>query len=126
MEKDISHCKNLVSVPAAPTYTQLGSGAGTSAGPASYSQPSVWPQWQQQTGGSDTGSQSSATGNPSSQTTAPARGGHSQTAGSTVTGSQAPATSQGTQEEFSHMLRMLDNSGPEFSDLSGMFDQFTE
>ena len=39
---------------------------------------------------------------------------------------QQPAQSGQQQEEFSDMLRMLDNSGTEFTDLSGMFNTFTE
>ena len=118
---------NSGSSPAAPTYTQLGGrGAAQSQG-SSYSS-SVWPQWQP---GSDSSQgQSGSSTQPSQQS-----GSQQSAAQQVATGGAAAATQprlqQHTaggqqQEELSDMLRMLDNPGTDFNDLSGMFNTFTE
>ncbi|XP_064648063.1 aryl hydrocarbon receptor nuclear translocator homolog isoform X3 [Lineus longissimus] len=99
--------------PAGPTYTQLGGQRGSAPQASSYSHAvstagaqGIWPQWQ---GGAE-GSQGQQ---------------------SQVQSVQAQAVQQGqaqpgqSQEEFSDMLRMLDQQGTEFSDLS-MFNTFQE
>ena len=96
---------------APPSYTQLGS--RTPSQPGAYSQ-SAWPQWQASAEGQPTSHQSAAAATAGTGT------GHSSTAASGGQGGP------GQQEELSDMLRMLDNTGTEFSDLSGMFPQFTE
>ena len=89
---------------AAPTYTQLGGGRVGMAQAGYPHSSAVWPQWQ-----------------PSSDSAS-----HSTQQSSTSSQAQAQQGGQQGQEEFSDMLRMLDNSGTEFSDLSGMFNTFTE
>lgn len=94
-----------------PTYTQLGgqrTGATAAArpspyGPATASAPNMWPHWQ--------GSESVPTSQAAGPSGAPAPG--------------APGHPP-QQEEFSDMLRMLDQQSTEFSDLSGMFNTFQE
>ena len=89
---------------ATATYTQL---SGGRTAPSSYSQ-AAWPQWQAT---SESGSTPSQT--PSqAPTSAPAPS------------AQGANIQQG--EEFTDMLHMLQNTGSEFNDISGMFNQFTE
>ncbi|KAK2151433.1 hypothetical protein LSH36_363g01019 [Paralvinella palmiformis] len=118
---------NSGSSPAAPTYTQLGGrGAAQSQG-SSYSS-SVWPQWQP---GSDSSQGQSGSSTQPSQPS----GSQQSTAQQVATGGaaaatqprlQQPAGGGQQQEELSDMLRMLDNPGTDFNDLSGMFNTFTE
>ena len=86
----------------------------TTQAPGSYGSQSAWPQWQPTAG--DAMQQSSQ---------------HAAAAAAAATHSQASSNPQGAgqsgqQEEFSDVLRMLDNSGSEFNDLSGVFNHFTE
>ncbi|XP_074648449.1 aryl hydrocarbon receptor nuclear translocator homolog [Tubulanus polymorphus] len=103
---------------AGPTYTQLG--AQQRAASAVYTQqtsnPSIWPQWQGR----------SESSNPStSRNQSP----NNQTGNSSASSAQQQQQAHPQQqEEFSDVLRMLDQSGQsEFvSDLSGMFNPFSE
>ena len=130
-----------VYVTAAPTYTQLdprgGAGSNTHPAPATAYPPqsTVWPQWQQATSSDQAPPPASSSSTSSTQRPTPAQTQQQPSAGqSSASQQQAPPTSTappgsggGQQsEEFSDMLRMLDNSGTEFSDLSGMFNTFTE
>lgn len=108
-----------------PTYTQLGANArapppgGSASNYSATAQTAVWPQW---TPTSDSAvPQGGATGH--TQATA-GSGTHNASQGSSSTGHGGSTQQQ--QEEFSDMLRMLDNSGTGFTDLSGMFNSFNE
>ena len=108
-----------------PTYTQLGANArappsgGSASNYSATAQTAVWPQW---TPTSDSAvPQGGATGH--TQATA-GSGTHNASQGGSSTGHGGSTQQQ--QEEFSDMLRMLDNSGTGFTDLSGMFNSFNE
>jgi hypothetical protein len=103
-------------ISAGPTYTQLGGQRGSATQGSSYSHAvstagtqGIWPQWQ---GGAE-GSQ----GQQSQVQSVQGQASHSV--------QQAQAQPGQSQEEFSDMLRMLDQQGTEFSDLS-MFNTFQE
>lgn len=118
---------NSTSPAGGPTYTQLGGSQGgvPNSQPNTFPHSStsgaagtgLWPpsHWQ---GNAGDGTQSQTQAGPQGPTQGPAPSSQAQA----TTPQQQPQT-----EEFSDMFRMLDQQGgPEFSDLSGMFNTFTD